>query len=74
MDARSWTHFEHEADIGLAATYSMMGREKEAHKVALEVLRIDPDFSLSKWEDVVPMKNEKQLKHFIDALRKAGLK
>ena len=34
------------AHIGLAATYSMMGREKEARAEAAEVLRINPKFSL----------------------------
>ena len=32
--------------LGLAATYSMMGREKEARAEAAEVLRINPKFSL----------------------------
>ena len=32
--------------IGLAGTYSMMGREKEARAEAAEVLRINPKFSL----------------------------
>ena len=34
------------AHLGLAATYSMMGREKEARAEAAEVLRINPKFSL----------------------------
>ena len=34
------------AHIGLAATYSMMGREKEARAEAAEVLRINPKFSV----------------------------
>ena len=38
-----WTH------IMLAATYSMMGREKEARAEAAEVLRINPKFSLDFW-------------------------
>ena len=32
--------------LGLAATYSLMGRDKEARAAAAEVLRIDPKFSL----------------------------
>ena len=34
------------AHIGLGATYSLMGREKEARAEAEEVLRINPKFSL----------------------------
>ncbi len=62
------------AHIGLAATYSLMGREKEAHEAALEVLKIDPEFSLKKFAKTSPMKNQDELKRYIEALRKAGLK
>ncbi len=34
------------AHIHLAGTYSLMGREKDANEAALEVLKIDPEFSL----------------------------
>jgi len=60
--------------IGLAATYSLMGREKDAHEAALEVLRISPEFSLMEFEKIVPFKNQDKLKRIIEALRKAGLK
>ena len=60
--------------MGLAATYSLMGREKEAHKAGLEVLKIDPEFSLKKFAKVAPSKNQDKLKRYIEALRKAGLK
>ena len=61
------------AHIGLAGTYSFMGREKEAHEAALEVLRIDPGFSLERFAGVVPMKNQDKLNRYVEALRKAGL-
>ena len=62
------------AHIGLTATYSLMGREKEAHEAALEVLKIDPEFSLKKLAKTMPFKNQDRLKRSIEALRKAGLK
>jgi adenylate cyclase len=37
------------AHIRLAATYSMMGREKEAHAEAAEILRLNPKFSMDSW-------------------------
>ena len=37
------------AHVGLAATYIMMGREKEARAEAAEVLRINPKFSLDSY-------------------------
>ena len=62
------------AYVGLAATYSLMGREKEAHEAALEVLKIDPEFSLKNLAKTLPSKNQDGLKRYIEALRKAGLK
>ena len=60
--------------ISLVAAYSLMGREKDAHEAALEVLKIDPEFSLRNVAKGFPMKNQDELKRFIEALRKAGLK
>jgi len=62
------------AHILLAGTYSLMGREKDAHEAALEVLKIDPEFSLRKLTKASPMKNQDELKRYTEALRKAGLK
>jgi adenylate cyclase len=62
------------AYVGLTGTYSLMGREKEAHEAALEVLKIDPEFSLKKLAKALPSKNQDRLKRYIEALRKAGLK
>jgi len=57
----------------LTSTYSLMGLESEARKEALEVLSIDPDFSLSYQEKVVPAKDKTFVKRCIEAARKAGL-
>ena len=62
------------AYVGLTGTYSLMGREKESHEAALEVLKIDPEFSLKKFAKTVPSKDQDRLKRYIEALRKAGLK
>ncbi len=60
--------------ISLAATYVMMGREREARAEALEVLRINPKFSLDSWAKTLPFKDQSEADKYIDALRKAGLK
>jgi len=62
------------AHYGLTATYSMMGREKEARAEAAELLRLNPKFSVDKYSNVVPYKDERQRENLINALRKAGLK
>ena len=62
------------AHRGLAGTYSMMGREKEARAEAAEVLRINPKFSLDSFAKVTVYKDQSQTDKYINALRKAGLK
>jgi adenylate cyclase len=62
------------AHVLLAATYNMMGREKEARAEAAEVLRINPKFSLDYFAKALPFKDQKITNNLIDALRKAGLK
>jgi adenylate cyclase len=60
--------------IGLAATYSRMGREKEARAEAAEVLRINPKFSLDDYAKKLPLRDQSRRDEYINALRKAGLK
>jgi len=60
--------------LRLAAAYSLLGREDEAHAEAAEVLRINSKFSLEYFSKTVPFKNQADTEHLINALRKAGLK
>ena len=61
--------------IGLASTYSMMGREKEARAEAEEVLRINPKFSVDQMaKRGLPYKEQWQIDKIVNAWRKAGLK
>jgi adenylate cyclase len=62
------------AHIGLAAAYSMMGREKDARLEAAEVLRINPNFSVDNFGRRIPYKDQSQTDKYLNALRKAGLK
>jgi adenylate cyclase len=57
----------------LAATYSMMGFEKEARAEASEVLRLNPKFTLDSLAKVSGYKDQSETKKIISALRKAGL-
>jgi adenylate cyclase len=61
-------------NIGLTATYSMMGRVEEARAQAEEVLRINPKFSLEGWAKTLRLKNPDYTAAVLDALGKAGLK
>jgi len=60
--------------IFLTAAYSMAGRDKEARAIAVEVFKINPKFSLEQFAKVLPYKDPSTKEHYIDSLRKAGLK
>jgi adenylate cyclase len=59
--------------LSLASTYARMGREKEAHAEAAEVMRIDPKFSVESYVRRLPLKDQK-VDEVLSAYRKAGLK
>jgi adenylate cyclase len=58
----------------LAATYYLAGREEEARDEAAETLRIDPSFSVEKFEKVVPLKDQENKNRLFKGMRGAGLK
>jgi tetratricopeptide (TPR) repeat protein len=60
--------------LGLAGTYALMGREKEARSEAAEVLRIDPKFSLERYTKIMPFKSQAMIDNVVEPLRKARLK
>ena len=62
------------AHLNLAATYALMGHEKEARAEAAEVLRIDPTFSVKPYSTRLAYKNQKAVDDLVSGLRKAGLK
>jgi len=62
------------AHLTLAAVYSELGREAEARTEAMEVPRINPQFSLEVHKQRVPIKDPAVLEHHLAALRKAGVK
>ena len=57
----------------LCAIYSSADRMEDAKREALEVLKINPKFSVSKVEKTNPLKNESVKKRYFDSLRKAEL-
>jgi adenylate cyclase len=62
------------AHLNLTATYGQLGRDKEASAHAKEILRISPDFSLDRFAEKLPYKNQAEKERRINAWRKAGLK
>ena len=62
------------AHVLLAATYSELDREEEARAEAAEILRINPNYSLTAVQEGVPYKDPAPLERQLVGLRKAGLK
>jgi len=44
--------------IGLAATYSLLGREEEARAQAAQILKMEPKFHLESFVKTLPFKNK----------------
>ena len=62
------------AYIIMVSCYSLSGRMEEARAAAVEVLRVNPKFSLEQFAKTTPHKNPAVRERFIESLRKAGLK
>jgi len=62
------------AHMMMAVVNSWSGRDEEARIEAAEVLRIQPKFSLRKYEKRASYKKKADNERFCGALRKAGLK
>jgi tetratricopeptide (TPR) repeat protein len=58
----------------LVVVYSELGQTAEAQKEVVEVLRLNPKFSLAVHQQRMPIKDPVVLERHIAALRKAGLK
>jgi tetratricopeptide (TPR) repeat protein len=60
--------------MGLVNVYVETGRMEEAKTEAVEVLRINPQFSMDRYSRMLPFKEQSEVDRLVDALRKAGLK
>jgi adenylate cyclase len=60
--------------IALTTAYSWSGRFEEARAQAAEVMRINPKFSVEERAKSGLYKNQADLEHYLEGLRKAGLK
>jgi adenylate cyclase len=62
------------AYMGLSATYNLSGDKEKSHWAAENVLRVNPKFSLVRYEKRSPIKIAEDKKRIINAMRNAGLK
>jgi len=61
------------AHVTLTAVYGMAGRNEEARDSAKKALKIDPKFTIKSWKNILRLKNQSELKRYVEALRNAGL-
>jgi adenylate cyclase len=59
--------------VGLASTLGELGGEVEARKSALEILRLNPEFSITEYIETLSYRDPAELARFEDGLCKAGL-
>ncbi len=59
--------------IYLAASYAQLGRESEAGTMVTQILEANPEFSIERWAEKQPYKNQEDRDHYLEGLRKAGL-
>jgi len=60
--------------LGLCAVYAELGKEKEAKSHELEILKINPNFSVKEAKKVHLWRDPKYSERWLNSLRKAGLK
>ena len=62
------------AHVVLTAAYSMAGRDEEARATSEKVLKIDPKFTVKSFEKrALRLKNQSDVKRYVEALKRAGL-
>ena len=59
--------------LSLAGMYAKMGRAREAHAEAAEVMTIDPKFSLESFARTLPYKDQQVIDDLVSSWREAGL-
>jgi TolB-like protein/DNA-binding winged helix-turn-helix (wHTH) protein len=60
--------------LSLIYTYTELGREQDARAEAAELLRLVPRFSVEEFRKTTPVWDPPFQQHYLDDLRKAGLK
>ncbi|OHV78572.1 adenylate/guanylate cyclase domain-containing protein [Ensifer sp. LCM 4579] len=64
---------DYDALVVLCSDYSLLGQHQQAGKLAQEIVAIEPKFSLGRYAESQPYKDEEALARLIESLRAAGL-
>ncbi len=67
------TYHAIDSRAAFAASYAQLGRMEEARQQLAEILKLQPDFSISGWIEKNRFQLPEMAQHFRDGLEKAGL-
>ncbi len=56
----------------LAASYAMLGQKDRASEFVRETMEFHPDFKVSDWLSILPIRRPEYARHYEDGLRQAG--
>lgn len=59
--------------VSLASTFGEVGQKEDAKKSVSEILRLDPNFSITRYMAGLSYRDPREVIRFEDGLRKAGL-
>ncbi len=62
-----------DARLVLCSDYDIAGLREEAEEIAREVMQIDPTFSIAKYVENQPYRDENIVSRLVDGFRNAGL-
>jgi adenylate cyclase len=63
-----------DAHLGLCAVYANLGKKEEARSHVLEILKINPNFSIQETKKTYRWRDPEYTEWWLNSLRKAGLK
>ncbi len=55
-----------------AASHAMLGEREAAAQCVEQAREVHPEFSIAKWLQIVPFKDERHIRHYEAGLRQAG--
>jgi class 3 adenylate cyclase len=62
-----------DAFVTLCSDYVLSGLDDEAHRIAVQIIEIDPEFRISSYANNLPYKDTTKITNIVETLRSAGL-
>ena len=62
-----------DAFVTLCSDYVLSGLDDEAHRIAGQIIEIDPEFRISSYANNLPYKDTTKITNIVETLRSAGL-